>query len=80
MKVWPFEVALQGEASNHLTWLPLRVEVVSIEEKSEYIWQVLTRKTNKPEPPLTRRKLLHDIKTGGESKSQEKSTGNLTTV
>jgi len=31
----PFEVGFQEQASNPLKWLPLRVVVISVEEKSE---------------------------------------------
>jgi len=31
----PFGIAFQEEVPNHLKWLSLRVEVISIEEKSK---------------------------------------------
>ena len=45
MKVWPFGVALRGEASNHhmLRWL--KTVVVSDEEKAHVMRQVGARKT-----------------------------------
>ncbi|MBL9029259.1 MAG: hypothetical protein JNK42_02160 [Caedimonas sp.] len=35
MKVWPFGVGFQEQASNPLKQLSLRVKVVNVEEKSE---------------------------------------------
>jgi hypothetical protein len=45
MKVWPFEAALRGEASNHhmLRWL--KTVVVSDVEKAHVMRQVGIRKT-----------------------------------
>jgi hypothetical protein len=47
MKVlWPFGVALRGEASNHLMLRWLKTVVVSDEEKAHKMCQVGIRKTN----------------------------------
>jgi hypothetical protein len=54
--------------------------VVSVEEKSKLIRQVGIRKTNYPEPLLTRREALHDIKTKVGSVLWDQSASNLTTV
>jgi hypothetical protein len=52
----PFEVGFQEQASNHFKRLLSKVIVVSIEVKRECkTRQVKMRKTNKPEPLLTRR-------------------------
>jgi hypothetical protein len=80
MKVWPFEVGFQKEASNHQKQRLLRAGVVSILKKSDLIWQVWIRKTNYPEPLLTRRNPETDIKTRGVYKPWDKSTGNLVIV
>jgi len=50
MKVWPFGVALRGEAPNHhmLRWL--KTVVVSDVEKAPERCQVGTRKMSEPEP------------------------------
>ena len=47
--LWPFEVALRGEASNHLMLRWLKTVVVSDEEKAPERCQVGTRKTNASE-------------------------------
>lgn len=53
MKVWPFGVALRGEASNRhmLRWL--KTVVVGDVEKAHEMRQVGTRKMSEPEPLLT---------------------------
>jgi len=45
MKVWPFGVALRGEASNRLMLRWLKTVVVSDEEKAHEMRQVGTGKT-----------------------------------
>ena len=44
MKVWPFGVALRGEAPNRLKPRRLKTVVVSVEEKAHEMRQVGTRK------------------------------------
>jgi hypothetical protein len=46
MKVWPFGVALRGEASNHLMLRWLKTVVVSDEEKAHVMRQVGIRKAS----------------------------------
>lgn len=53
MKVWPFDVALRGVASNHRMLRWLKTVVVSDAEKASRRRQVGTRKMSKPEPLLT---------------------------
>ena len=55
MKVWPFGVALRGEASNHLMLRWLMTVVVSDEEKAHVMRQVGTGKASTSEPLRTRR-------------------------
>ena len=55
MKVWPFGVALRGEASNHLMLRWLMTVVVSEEEKAHVMRQVGTGKASASEPLRTRR-------------------------
>ena len=51
MKVlWPFGVALRGEASNHLMLRWLTTVVVSDEEKAHWMRQVGTGKVSESEP------------------------------
>ena len=51
MKVlWPFGVALRGEASNHLMLRWLKTVVVSDEEKAHQMRQVGIRKASESEP------------------------------
>ena len=49
MKVWPFGVALRGEASNHLMLRWLMTVVVSDEEKAHVMRQVGTGKASASE-------------------------------
>ena len=58
----PFEIGFQEQVPNHPKQLLLRVMVVSVREKPKQIRQVWIRKTNNPEPLLTRREQSHDIK------------------
>jgi len=58
--LWPFGVALRGEASNHLMLRWLKTVVVSDEEKAHVMCQAGTRKTTAVEAS----KLLDDIRTG----------------
>jgi hypothetical protein len=53
--LWPFGVALRGEASNRLMLRWLMTVVVSDEEKAHLMRQVGTRKTSESEPLTTRR-------------------------
>src|SRR3954464_4024373 len=55
MKVWPFGVALRGEASNHLMLRWLMTVVVSDEEKAHVMRQAGTGKASASEPLRTRR-------------------------
>jgi hypothetical protein len=55
MKVWPFDVALRGEASNHLMLRWLKTVVVSDEEKASMRRQVGIGKTSASEPLMKRR-------------------------
>jgi hypothetical protein len=48
--LWPFGVALRGEASNHLMLRWLKTVVVSDEEKAHKMRQVGTRKASESEP------------------------------
>jgi hypothetical protein len=50
--LWPFGVALRGEASNHLMLRWLKTVVVSDEEKAHEMRQVGTRKASESEPLL----------------------------
>ena len=44
--MWPFGVALRGEASNHLKLRWLKTVVVSVEEKAQVMRQVGTGKAS----------------------------------
>ena len=57
MKVWPFGVALRGEASNHLMLRWLKTVVVSDEEKASVRRQVGIGKASVSESLLTCRNL-----------------------
>jgi len=48
--LWPFGVALRGEASNHLMLRWLKTVVVSDEEKAHRMRQVGIRKASESEP------------------------------
>jgi hypothetical protein len=50
MKVWPFDVALRGETSNHLKLHWLKTVVVSVEQKAHVMRQVGTGKASVSEP------------------------------
>ena len=50
--MWPFGVALRGEASNHLMLRWLKTFVVSDEEKAQVMRQVGIGKTSVSEPLL----------------------------
>jgi hypothetical protein len=50
--LWPFGVALRGEASNHLMLRWLKTFVVSDEEKAQVMRQVGIGKTSVSEPLL----------------------------
>lgn len=54
--MWPFGVALRGEASNHLMLRWLKTVVVSDEEKAQLMRQVGTGKTSASESLSTCRK------------------------
>jgi len=64
MKVWPFGVALRGEASNHLMLRWLKTVVVNDEEKAPGRCQVGIRKANESESLLTCRNLETTSKPG----------------
>jgi hypothetical protein len=51
--LWPFGVALRGEASNHLMLRWLKTVVVSDEEKAHLMRQVGIRKASVSEPLTT---------------------------
>ena len=51
--LWPFGVALRGEASNHLMLRWLKTVVVSDEEKAHRMRQVGIRKASESEPLMT---------------------------
>lgn len=53
--MWPFGVALRGEASNRLMLRWLKTVVVSDEEKAHLMRQVGTGKASGSEPLTTRR-------------------------
>ncbi|MGW7081525.1 hypothetical protein [Streptomyces sp. NPDC054866] len=48
--LWPFGVALRGQASNHLKLRGLKTVVVSVEEKASKRRQVGTGKASESEP------------------------------
>ena len=56
--LWPFGVALWGEASNHLMLRWLKTVVVSDEEKAHRMRQVGTGKASASESLRTCRKLM----------------------
>jgi hypothetical protein len=62
--LWPFGVALRGEASNHLMLRWLMTVVVSDEEKAPVRCQVGIRKASVSEPLLKCRNSIDGIKTG----------------
>ena len=62
--LWPFGVALRGEASNHLMLRWLMTVVVSDEEKALLRCQVGIRKASVSEPLLKCRNYRDDIETG----------------
>ncbi len=53
--MWPFGVALRGEASNRLMLRWLKTVVVSDEEKAHLMRQVGTGKASGSEPLMKRR-------------------------
>ncbi len=62
--LWPFGVALRGEASNHLKLRWLKTVVVSVEEKAHVMCQVGIGKASASEPLMTCREVWGDIETG----------------
>jgi hypothetical protein len=62
--VWPFGVALRGEASNHLELRWLKTVVVSVEEKAHVMRQVGIGKASESEPLLTCREVGMTSKPG----------------
>ena len=62
--MWPFGVALRGEASNHLMLRWLKTVVVSDEEKARVSRQVGIRKASVSEPLMKCRKIGDGIETG----------------
>jgi hypothetical protein len=76
-----FEVGFQEQASNHFKRLPLRVVVVSVEEKRELkLMQVRIRKTNYPEPLFDASLGISDVENGIVATSHYKSTSHLIIV
>jgi hypothetical protein len=55
--LWPFGVALRGEASNHLKLRWLKTVVVSVEEKAHVMRQVGIGKASVSEPLMTCREV-----------------------
>ncbi len=65
MKVlWPFGVALRGEASNHLKLRWLKTVVVSVGEKAHVMRQVGIGKASVSEPLMTCREVAMTSKPG----------------
>jgi hypothetical protein len=62
--LWPFGVALRGEASNYLMLRWLKTVVVSDEEKAHQMRQVRTRKASESEPLSKCRNKSDGIETG----------------
>jgi hypothetical protein len=62
--LWPFGVALRGEASNHLMLRWLKTVVVSDEEKAQFMRQVGIGKTSVSKPLLKCRNAIDGIETG----------------
>jgi hypothetical protein len=62
--LWPFGVALRGEASNHLELRWLKTVVVSVEEKAHVMRQVGIGKASESEPLLTCREVEMASKPG----------------
>ena len=58
MKVWPFGVALRGEAPNRLMLRWLKTVVVSDEEKAHVMRQVGIRKASASESLMTCRNTI----------------------
>jgi hypothetical protein len=76
MKVlWPFGVALRGEASNRLKLRWLKTVVVSVEEKACVTRQVGIGKANASEPLLKCRNDVDDIETGETKSFRDESGG-----
>jgi hypothetical protein len=73
--LWPFGVALWGEASNRLMLRWLKTVVVSDEEKAHVMRQVGTGKTSASEPLVKRRETKGDIKTGDYRRFRDESGG-----
>lgn len=62
--MWPFGVALRGEASNHLELRWLKTVVVSVEEKAHVMRQVGIGKASESEPLMTCREVEVTSKPG----------------
>ena len=62
--MWPFGVALRGEASNHLELRWLKTVVVSVEEKAHVMRQVGIGKASVSEPLMTCREVEMTSKPG----------------
>ena len=76
MKVWPFGVALRGEASNRLMLRWLKTVVVSDEEKAPVRRQVGIGKTSASESLLTcRNRYRLTSKPGCQCGSRDESGG-----
>jgi hypothetical protein len=76
MKVWPFGVALRGEASNHLMLRWLKTVVVSDEEKAPVRRrQVGIGKASGSDSLMTCRNLATGIETGVSIRSRDEPGG-----
>ena len=75
MKVWPFGVALRGEASNHLKLRWLMTVVVSVGEKAQVMRQVGTGKASASEPLMTCRNKQMTSKPGRLNGARDESGG-----
>jgi hypothetical protein len=73
--LWPFGVALRGEASNRLMLRWLKTVVVSDEEKVHLMRQVGTRKASASEPLTTCRNEFDGIETGEFKSSRDEPGG-----
>jgi hypothetical protein len=75
--LWPFGVALQGEASNHLELRWLKTVVVSVEEKAHVMRQVGIGKASVSEPLLTCREVEVTSKPGRSAVVRDEPGGCL---
>ena len=73
--MWPFGVALRGEASNHRMLRWLKTVVVSDAEKAPVRCQVGIGKASVSESLVTRRNTVDGIETGEAKSSREEPGG-----